>query len=76
MALTAALHSAGEETTPVRLKLRWLHEVDLESGFVTEASPAANGTSVRIHDDKGTLVADAEVTLSQITAPPLAIRVD
>jgi hypothetical protein len=59
MALTAALHAAGEENTPVRLKLRWLHEVDLDSGFVTET----NGTNVQIRNDKGTLVADAEVTL-------------
>ena len=59
----AALHAAGEETTPVRLKLRWLHEVDLDSGFVTETSTVANGTNVQIHDDKGILVADAEVTL-------------
>jgi hypothetical protein len=68
MALTAALHSAGEESTPVRLKVRWLHEVDLESSFVTEASSAANGTSVLIHDDKGILVADAEVTLKSTQA--------
>lgn len=74
-ALTAAFRAAGEdrpdaprETVPVRMKLRWLHEVDLQSTFVAEAQAAAEGTLVRIHDDSGALVAQAEVVVRKVEA--------
>jgi hypothetical protein len=72
-ALTAAFRAAGEdrpeaprETVPVRMKLRWLHEVDLKSTFVAETQAAAEGTLVRIHDDSGALVAQAEVVVRKV----------
>jgi hypothetical protein len=66
IALTAAFRAAGEdETVPVRMKLRWLQEVDLNSSFVAETTDAAVGTVVRIHDDSGALVAQAEVEVKK-----------
>jgi len=56
IALTAALRNAGD-AIPQRIKLRWLHETNLESTFVAETA----GPVVRIRDDHGTLVALAEV---------------
>jgi hypothetical protein len=50
------------------MKLRWLHEVDLQSTFVAEAQAAAEGTVVRIHDDSGALVAQAEVVVRKVEA--------
>jgi hypothetical protein len=77
-ALTAAFRAAGEdrpdaprETVPLRMKLRWLHQVDLQSTFVTEAQAAAEGTQVRIHDDSGALVAQAEVVVQKVEANAL-----
>ena len=78
-ALTAAFRAVGEdrpeaprETVPLRMKLRWLHQVDLQSTFVAEAQVAAEGTLVRIHDDSGALVAQAEVVVTKVEAlgPP------
>ena len=72
-ALTAAFHAAGEErpespvhTVPQRMKLRWLRQVDLESSFVTETRQEAGGIAVRIHDDSGALVAEAEVVVKPV----------
>ena len=52
IALTAAFRAAGEarpdapvETVPVRMKLRWLQEVDLNSSFVSETQDGAAGTA-------------------------------
>jgi hypothetical protein len=77
-ALTAAFRAAGEdrpeaprETVPIRMKLRWLHQVDLESTFVAEAQAAAEGTVVRIRDDSGALVAQAEVVVKKVEANSL-----
>jgi hypothetical protein len=81
-ALTAALRSASEgrpeapqETVPRRLKLRWVHAIDLQSTFVAEAETAGEGIAVRIHDDSGTLVAEAEVVVEKVehqhTAPTI-----
>jgi len=56
IALAAALRNAGD-AIPQRIKLRWLHETNLESTFVAETA----GPVVRIRDDHGTLVALAEV---------------
>jgi hypothetical protein len=50
------------------MKLRWLHEVDLQSTFVAEAQAASEGTVVRIHDDSGALVAQAEVVVKKVEA--------
>jgi hypothetical protein len=47
------------------MKLRWLQEVDLHSSFVSETQDGAAGTVVRIHDDSGALVAQAEVTVKK-----------
>ena len=47
------------------MKLRWLQEVDLNSSFVSETQEGAAGTVVRIHDDSGALVAQAEVTVKK-----------
>jgi len=76
-ALTAAFRAAGEdrpdaprEIVPLRMKLRWLHPVDLESTFVAEAQAAAESTIVRIHDDNGALVAQAEVVVKKVEVEP------
>ena len=58
-ALTAALQPGD---VPVRMKLRWLKEVDLQSGYVAEAKSG----SVRICDDGGALVAQAEVAVRRL----------
>ena len=80
VALTAAFRAAGEdrpeaprETVPVRMKLRWLHEVDLQSTFVAETQAAAEGTVVRIHDDSGVLVAQAEVVMKKAEGNSLGL---
>jgi hypothetical protein len=77
-ALTAAFRAAGEdrpeesrEPVPLRMKLRWLHEVDLQSTFVAETQASAEGTVVRIHDDSGALVAQADVVMQRVKARPL-----
>jgi hypothetical protein len=73
-ALSAAFDRAGNSgagastcesspLSPVRLKLRWLHPADLDSGFTAEVSDAATHTAVGIRDGRGTLVANAEVVL-------------
>jgi hypothetical protein len=68
--LTAAMRAAGEECVPLRMKLRWVHETDLQSSFVAETQSAAGGFAVRIHDDRGTLVAEAEVAVKKVEQPP------
>ena len=74
-ALTAAFRAAGEdrpesprETVPVRMKLRWLHEVDLQSSFVAEARNTDAGIVVGIHDDSGAAVVQAEVVVKKVEA--------
>jgi len=65
IALTTALRDASN-AVPQHIKLRWLHETNLESTFVAETA----GPVVRIRDDHGTLVAQAEVTVKpQAPAP-------
>ena len=82
-ALTAAFRAAGDdrpeapqETVPVRMKLRWLHEVDLQSTFVAEAQATDEGTVVRIHDDSGALVAQAEVVVRKAEGNSLASEIE
>lgn len=67
IALTAAFRAAGEQSvSPARLKLRWLREVDLQSSYLAET----NGATVRIRDDNGAVVAEAEVTLKKLQREP------
>lgn len=74
-ALTAAFQAAGESrpsapvaSEPSRLKLRWLREVKLDAVFSVEAKRAETDVvAVRIRDDNGALVAEADVTV--VTAP-------
>ena len=66
IALTMACREG--DTAPARIKLRWLKEVDLESGFVAERE----GSLVRIRDDSGTLVAQADV----VTAKSVGMSAD
>ena len=68
LSIGAALHAAGAtHAAPLRLKLRWLKPVDLESGFVAETQAGV----VRLRDDSGDLVAVAEVVLAAPAAPQL-----
>jgi hypothetical protein len=67
IALTAAFRAAGEQSvSPARLKLRWLREVDLQSSYLAET----NGATVRIRDDNGAVVAEAEVTVNKTEREP------
>jgi hypothetical protein len=67
-ALSAALQPGD---VPVRMKLRWLKEVDLQSGYVAEAKSG----SVRVWDDGGALVAQAEVAVRPApVATAVAVR--
>ena len=77
-ALTAAFRAAGEdrpeaprETVPLRMKLRWVHATDLQSSFVAETEAVGESTVVRIHDDRGTLVTEAEVVVKKVDAEPV-----
>jgi hypothetical protein len=79
-ALTAAFRAAGENrpeaprgVVPLRMKLRWLREVDLQSTFVAESQAAGEATAVRIHDDSGALVAQAEIVVQKIEATSLEL---
>ena len=63
---TAALHNAPKETAPLRMKLRWYREVEAQSSYLSHTEAIANGTKVLIHDDGGTLFAEAEVTVGSI----------
>jgi hypothetical protein len=45
--------------------------VDLQSTFVAETQASAEGTVVRIHDDSGALVAQADVVMQKVKAGPL-----
>ena len=65
IALTAALESPDD--VPVRMKLRWLKEVDLDSTYIAESHSGA----VRIRDQSGALIAQAEVVVRK-AAPALA----
>ena len=65
-ALSAALPSADD--VPVRMKLRWLKEVDLAWNYVAEAQ---SGT-VRVRDGSGALVAQAEVVVRKAAAPAMS----
>jgi len=57
-AIAAALHAAGAaDALPVRLKLRWLKPVDLQSDFLAETHDGV----IRLRDDSGDLVAVAQV---------------
>jgi hypothetical protein len=67
-ALSAALQPGD---VPVRMKLRWLKEVDLQSGYVAEAKSG----SVRVCDDGGALVAQAEVAVRKAESVPVAATV-
>jgi hypothetical protein len=61
-ALSASFRAAGERL-PVRMKLRWVRETRLESTFLIESRSAGNEIAVRLRDDRGALVALAEVIL-------------
>jgi len=73
VAVTAAIEGAGGDFIPARVKLHWLHPVDLQSSFRTETQRTGeNTTKVRILDDFGALVATAEVVLSPAPVLPPA----